>query len=82
LGDSDRDLVVALLSARSAMIMGMNKVTASPPGDARQELEAVITHLKNRFQDLRGQILSHGLLERLTSLQRRIIEERFLTQPQ
>jgi hypothetical protein len=82
LGESDRDLMVALLSARSAMVMGINKVVAAVPGEARQELEAVITHLKNRYADLKGQIRSHGLLDRLTSLQRRMVEERFLTQPE
>jgi hypothetical protein len=81
LGDSDRDLVVALLSARSAMMMGASKVTAAASGDARQELEAIITHLKNRFEDLRAQILAHKLLDRLTSLQRRILEEQFLARP-
>jgi hypothetical protein len=81
LSESDRDLMVALLSARSAMAMGMSKVAAAAPGEARQELEAVTTHLKNRYADLKGQIQGHRLLERLTSLQRRIIEERFLAPP-
>jgi hypothetical protein len=82
LSELDRDLVVALLSARSAMMMGMNKLNALEAGEARHELEAVITHLRNRFGDLKGQIKTGGLAERLTSLQRRIIEERFLSVPE
>jgi hypothetical protein len=81
LTESERELVVALLSARSAMLMGISKVGALAPGVARQESEAVITHLRNRFNDLKGQIQRSGLSQRLTSLQRRIIEERFLTAP-
>ena len=79
LSDLERDLIVALLSARSAMMLGMNKVVASAPGQARQESEAMVTHLRNRFDDLKGQLLAGGLIQRLTSLQRRMIEERFLS---
>jgi hypothetical protein len=79
LSEQERDLVVALLSARSAMMMGMNKVMASAAGQARQESEAMVTHLRNRFSDLKTQLLNGGLIQRVTSLQRRIIEERFLS---
>jgi hypothetical protein len=79
LSEQERDLVVALLSARSAMMMGMNKVMASTPGQARQESEAMVTHLRNRFSDLKTQLLNGGLIQRVTSLQHRIIEERFLS---
>jgi len=79
--EQDRELLVALLSARSAMLMGMSKLSAMPVGEGRDELGAVITHLRNRFVDLKSQIQSGKLTERLTSLQRRIIEERFLTLP-
>jgi hypothetical protein len=79
LSEQERDLVVALLSARSAMMLGMNKVMASAAGQARQESEAMVTHLRNRFSDLKTQLLNGGLIQRLTSLQRRIIEERFLS---
>jgi hypothetical protein len=77
--EQDRELLVALLSARSAMLMGMNKLSAMTTGEGRDELGAVITHLRNRFADLKGQIQTGGLTQRLTSLQRRIIEERFLS---
>ena len=81
LNEQDRELMVALLSARSAMLMGINKLNALPAAEGRDELEAVITHLRNRFGDLKGQIQSGGLVQRLTSLQRRIVEERFLELP-
>ncbi len=81
LTEHERDLVAALMNARSAMLLGVNKVLASTPGQPRQESEAVVTHLRNRFDDLKGQILRGGLMDRLTSLQRRIIEERFLSLP-
>lgn len=79
--EQDRELLVALLSARSAMLMGVSKLGAMTPGEGKDELGAVITHLRNRFSDLKGQILTGGLKDRLTSLQRRIIEERFLALP-
>ena len=81
LHEQDRELMIALLSARSAMLMGMNKLNAQTAGEGRDELEAIITHLRNRFGDLQGQIKTGGLVQRLTSLQRRIVEERFLGLP-
>lgn len=78
LSDLDRDLIAALLTARSAMLVGLKKLEVDATSEARQEREAAITHLRNRFGDLKRQIESRRLLERLTSVQRRILEETFL----
>jgi hypothetical protein len=78
LGDQDRDLVVALMCARSAMMVGLKKRESIPEGDPRQEHEAVITHLRNRFAELKIQIDTRRIADKLTSLQRRILEQRCL----
>jgi hypothetical protein len=75
LDDQDRDLVVALLSARSAMMVGLKKLESIPPGGPRHEPEAFITHLRNRFADLKGQIDNRRIVDKLTSTQRRILQQ-------
>jgi hypothetical protein len=75
LDDQDRDLVVALLSARSAMMVGLKKLEVIPHGEPRHEPEAFITHLRNRFVDLKGQIDNRRIVDKLTSTQRRILEQ-------
>jgi hypothetical protein len=75
LDDQDRDLVVALLSARSAMMVGLKKLESIPPGEPRHESQAFITHLRNRFADLKGQIDNRRIVDKLTSTQRRILEQ-------
>ena len=81
LGENDRNLVASLLSARSAMIMGLKKLESPrSPGEAA-ETQAVITHLKNRFADLKGQVEDRRLAERLTSIQQSILDREFLADP-
>lgn len=75
LDDQDRDLVVALLSARSAMMVGLKKLESIPHGGPRHEPEAFITHLRNRFGDLKGQIDNRRIVDKLTSTQRRILHQ-------
>jgi hypothetical protein len=74
LDDQDRDLVAALLSARSAMMVGLKKLESIPHGEPRYEPEAFITHLRNRFADLKGQIDNRRIVDKLTSTQRKILE--------
>jgi hypothetical protein len=74
LDDQDRDLVVALLNARSAMLVGLKKLETIPPGEPRHEPEAFATHLRNRFTDLKGQIDNRRIVDKLTSTQRRILD--------
>jgi hypothetical protein len=75
LDDQDRDLVVALLSARSAMMVGLKKLETIPHGEPRHESEAFITHLRNRFADFKGQIDNRRIVDKLTSTQRRVLDQ-------
>jgi hypothetical protein len=75
LDDQDRDLVAALLSARSAMMVGLKKLETIPHGEPRHEPEAFITHLRNRFADLQRQIDNRRIVDKLTSTQRKILEK-------
>lgn len=80
LSHEDRDLMVGLLTSRSAMLVGIKKLETRG-SEGRETQTAAITHLRNRFTELKGQIDGRHLVEKLTSLQRRILEQKFLEVP-
>jgi len=81
LGEQDRSLVASLLGARNAMLMGIKKLERRRGDSLPAEAEAVITHLRNRFDDLKTQVEYRGLADKLTIPQRAILDQEFLSLP-
>jgi hypothetical protein len=69
------------MGARSAVLLGLSKLQHRRKPSEKKEHEAVITHLRSRFDDLRTEVENRRLRQRLTSFQRRILDREFLGLP-
>jgi len=81
LTDPERNLVTSLLSARSELLMALKKAEQVGSTPSPGPRDRTLSHLKNRFADLSGQLQQSGLLSRLTPVQRQILEREFLSLP-
>ncbi len=79
LGDYERGLLVALGSARSALLVGLRNGLHWRTPDQRREHEANLLRLKDRFLQLRAEVTDRKVRQRLTSLQQQVLDSGFLS---
>lgn len=77
----ERDLMVALMGARNALMLGLNGLRQWGTDEQMKEHNAVLRDLRSRFVLLRSEVLSARLHDRLSSVQRRLLEQEFLSVP-
>jgi hypothetical protein len=77
----ERDLLVALMGARNALLVGRNGLRQWRTECQRTEHKAVLQDLQSRFVLLRSEIVAAQLQERLSPVQRRLLEQEFLAVP-
>jgi hypothetical protein len=77
----ERDLLVALMGARNALLLGRNGLRQWRTECQRTEHKAVLQDLQSRFVLLRSEIVAAQLQERLSPVQRRLLEQEFLAVP-
>jgi hypothetical protein len=81
LSANERDLLVSLMIARSAALRALQAAQHELSEAAKPERQARITQQQSRFETLRTQVLDQNLLDKLTYLQRRLLQKGFLGIP-
>jgi hypothetical protein len=79
LEDTERHLLVGLGSARSAILIGSRNSEHYRDPEQRAQHESTLIQVKQRFLNLRAEVGSRGLANRLTNIQRQLLEREFLT---
>lgn len=77
----ERDLLVSLMGARNALLVGLNGLRQWRNDEQRTEHDQVIQKLRERFVLLRSEIQSAKLKERVSPVQQRLLEQEFLSVP-
>ncbi len=77
----ERDLMVSLMGARNALLVGMNGLRQWRSDDQKSDHEALIQQLRERFVLLRGELISSQVKERISPIQQRLLEQEFLSVP-
>lgn len=77
----ERDLLVALMGARNALLVGANGLRQWRTEHQMREHKEVMRDQKNRFLLLHREVLSARLHERLSLVQRRLLDQEFLAVP-
>jgi hypothetical protein len=81
LSSRERELLVALMGARNALLVGLNGLRQWRTEEQMNDHKSVLADLRSRFVLLRGEVLSARLHERLSNVQRRVLEQEFLAVP-
>lgn len=77
----ERDLLVALMGARNALLVGANGLRQWRTEHQLREHEEVMRAQQSRFVLLRSEVLIARLHERLSLVQRRLLDQEFLAVP-
>jgi hypothetical protein len=77
----ERDLLVALMGARNALLIGMNGLRQWRSEEQKTDHERVLRQLRERFVLLRSEIISAKVKERISPIQQRLLEQEFLSVP-
>jgi hypothetical protein len=77
----ERDLLVVLMGARNALMLGMNGLRQWRSDEQKVDHEAVILRLRERFVLLRSELISAKVKERVSPIQQRLLEQEFLSVP-
>jgi hypothetical protein len=77
----ERDLLVALMGARNALLVGMNGLRQWRSDAQKTDHESVIRQLRERFVLLRSELISAKVKERISPIQQRLLEQEFLSVP-
>jgi hypothetical protein len=81
LASHERDLMVALMGARNAFLVGLKVLRHWKVEEQRKEDQAGLRDMRRRFVQLRSQVLAAHLQERLSRVQHRLLEQEFLAVP-
>jgi len=77
----ERDLLVAIMGARNALLVGLNGLRQWGAEAQRIDHEEVIRDLRNRFVLLRSELIASKVRERISSTQQRLLDQEFLSVP-
>lgn len=77
----ERDLLVALMGARNALLIGMNGLRQWRSDEQKTDHDRVLSQLRERFVLLRSEIISAKVKERISPIQQRLLEQEFLSVP-
>jgi hypothetical protein len=78
----ERDLLVALMGARNALLVGANGLRQWRTEQQLREHKRVMNDQQSRFVLLRSEVLIAQLHERLSLIQRRLLDQEFLAVPE
>lgn len=77
----ERDLLVALMGARNALLVGMNGLRQWRNDAQKTDHDSVIRQLRERFVLLRSELISSKVKERISPIQQRVLEQEFFSVP-
>jgi hypothetical protein len=81
LSSRERDLLVALTGVRNALLVGRNGLRQWRTEDQRNEHKAMLRDLQRQFVLLRSEVHAAGLDDRLSPIQRKLLEQEFMAVP-
>ena len=77
----ERDLMVSLMGARNALLIGMNGLRQWRSDAQKTDHDSVIQQLRERFVLLRSELVSSKVKDRISPIQQRLLEQEFLSVP-
>ena len=77
----ERDLLVAIMGARNALLVSINGLRQWRGDQQRLDHEELIRQLRDRFVLLRSELIGSKVKDRISPIQRRLLEQEFLSVP-
>ena len=81
LNEAERGILSEMMSTRSAVLVGLRIERRWKRAEEKLDHDELVERCKRRFVELKSELVNRRMTNRLTALQRRILEKEFLTIP-